>query len=34
VDVHVHRLRTKLAEIDSEYVPIQTERGIGYRWEP
>jgi DNA-binding response OmpR family regulator len=34
VDVHVHRLRSKLAEIDSEYDPIQTERGIGYRWEP
>jgi DNA-binding response OmpR family regulator len=34
VDVHVHRLRTKLAEIDSECDPIQTERGIGYRWEP
>jgi DNA-binding response OmpR family regulator len=34
VDVHIHRLRTKLAEIDSECDPIQTERGIGYRWEP
>jgi DNA-binding response OmpR family regulator len=34
VDVHVHRLRAKLAEINPEYDPIQTERGIGYRWEP
>jgi DNA-binding response OmpR family regulator len=34
VDVHVHRLRAKLAEIDPDHDPIQTERGIGYRWEP
>jgi DNA-binding response OmpR family regulator len=33
VDVHVHRLRQKLAEIDPAAEPIQTERGIGYRWE-
>ena len=33
VDVHVHRLRQKLAEIDPEADPIQTERGIGYRLE-
>ena len=33
VDVHVHRLRQKLAEIDPNADPIQTERGIGYRWE-
>jgi DNA-binding response OmpR family regulator len=33
VDVHVHRLRHKLAEIDPEADPIQTERGIGYRLE-
>jgi DNA-binding response OmpR family regulator len=33
VDVHVHRLRQKLAEIDSDADPIQTERGIGYRLE-
>jgi DNA-binding response OmpR family regulator len=31
VDVHVHRLRQKLAEIAPEADPIQTERGIGYR---
>ena len=31
VDVHVHRLRQKLAEIDPDADPIQTERGIGYR---
>jgi DNA-binding response OmpR family regulator len=34
VDVHVHRLREKLAEIDPGAGPIQTERGIGYRFEP
>jgi DNA-binding response OmpR family regulator len=34
VDVHVHRLRQKLAEIDPTADPIQTERGIGYRLEP
>jgi DNA-binding response OmpR family regulator len=33
VDVHVHRLRQKLAEIDPAADPIQTERGIGYRFE-
>ena len=33
VDVHVHRLRHKLAEIDPDADPIQTERGIGYRLE-
>jgi DNA-binding response OmpR family regulator len=33
VDVHVHRLRQKLAEADPEADPIQTERGIGYRFE-
>jgi DNA-binding response OmpR family regulator len=33
VDVHVHRLRQKLAEIDPTADPIQTERGIGYRLE-
>jgi DNA-binding response OmpR family regulator len=33
VDVHVHRLRQKLAEIVPGADPIQTERGIGYRLE-
>jgi DNA-binding response OmpR family regulator len=33
VDVHVHRLRHKLAEIDPRADPIHTERGIGYRLE-
>ena len=33
VDVHVHRVRHKLAEIDPDADPIQTERGIGYRLE-
>jgi DNA-binding response OmpR family regulator len=33
VDVHVHRLRQKLAEIEPTADPIQTERGIGYRLE-
>jgi DNA-binding response OmpR family regulator len=33
VDVHVHRLRHKLAEIAPALEPIQTERGIGYRLE-
>ena len=33
VDVHVHRLRHKLAQIDPDVDPIQTERGIGYRLE-
>jgi DNA-binding response OmpR family regulator len=31
VDVHVHRLRQKLAEIAPDADPIHTERGIGYR---
>jgi DNA-binding response OmpR family regulator len=34
VDVHIHRLRQKLVEVDPTADPIQTERGIGYRWEP
>jgi len=34
VDVHVHRLRQKLADIDPAADPIHTERGIGYRFEP
>ena len=33
VDVHVHRLRQKLSEVDPARDPIQTERGIGYRLE-
>jgi DNA-binding response OmpR family regulator len=33
VDVHVHRLRQKLAAVDPAVDPIQTERGIGYRFE-
>lgn len=33
VDVHVHRLRQKLADIEPASDPIQTERGIGYRLE-
>lgn len=33
VDVHIHRLRQKLANIDPTIDPIQTERGIGYRLE-
>ncbi len=33
VDVHIHRLRQKLAEADPTVDPIQTERGIGYRLE-
>ncbi len=33
VDVHVHRLRQKLAEIDPQADPLQTERGVGYRLE-
>jgi DNA-binding response OmpR family regulator len=33
VDVHVHRLRQKLAEIDPDADPIHTERGVGYRFE-
>ena len=32
VDVHVRRLRAKLAAITSEAEPIQTEWGVGYRW--
>ena len=31
VDVHIRRLREKLAAIDSTANPIETERGIGYR---
>lgn len=34
VDVHVHRLRQKLAKIDPSAEPLQTERGVGYRFEP
>ena len=34
VDVHVHRLRQKLAAAAPDRDPIQTERGIGYRFEP
>jgi DNA-binding response OmpR family regulator len=34
VDVHVHRLRQKLAEIDPSADPIETERGVGYRLQP
>ncbi len=33
VDVHIHRLRQKLDQIDPNADPIQTERGIGYRFE-
>jgi DNA-binding response OmpR family regulator len=33
VDVHIHRLREKLAEVDPQADPIQTERGIGYRFQ-
>jgi DNA-binding response OmpR family regulator len=33
VDVHIHRLRQKLDQIDPDADPIQTERGIGYRFE-
>lgn len=32
VDVHVRRLRAKLATIDASADPIQTEWGVGYRW--
>ncbi|WP_029215282.1 response regulator [Kallotenue papyrolyticum] len=32
VDVHVRRLRAKLAAIDASITPIQTEWGVGYRW--
>jgi DNA-binding response OmpR family regulator len=31
VDVHIRRLREKLAAIDPTANPIETERGIGYR---
>jgi two-component system catabolic regulation response regulator CreB len=34
VDVHIHRLRQKLAEAEPDAAPIWTERGVGYRWEP
>ena len=33
VDVHIRRLRQKLAQIDPAADPIHTERGIGYRLE-
>ncbi len=32
VDVHVRRLRAKLAAVTTEIEPIQTEWGVGYRW--
>jgi DNA-binding response OmpR family regulator len=31
VDVHVHRLRTKLGDLGRA---LQTVRGVGYRWTP
>lgn len=31
VDVHIRRLREKLAAVDPSASPIQTERGLGYR---
>lgn len=34
VDVHVHRLRRKLAQVRPGVEAIHTERGIGYRMEP
>ncbi len=34
VDVHIRRLRQKLADISPDSEPIQTERSIGYRFEP
>jgi DNA-binding response OmpR family regulator len=34
VDVHVHRLRQKLAAVEPGADPIQTERSIGYRFAP
>lgn len=34
VDVHIRRLRAKLAQIDAEAQPIQTEWGVGYRYVP
>ena len=32
VDVHVHRLRSKLGERTG--LALQTVRGVGYRWSP
>jgi DNA-binding response OmpR family regulator len=32
VDVHVRRLRAKLAAVSADDIPIQTEWGVGYRW--
>ena len=32
VDVHVRRLRAKLAAISAVTEPLQTEWGVGYRW--
>jgi DNA-binding response OmpR family regulator len=34
VDVHVHRLRQKLVQIQPDAELIRTERGVGYRFEP
>ncbi|HUS17396.1 MAG TPA: response regulator transcription factor [Chloroflexia bacterium] len=33
VDVHIRRLRDKLAAANPTATPIGTERGIGYRWQ-
>jgi len=33
VDVHIHRLRQKLTQVEPAVDPIQTERGLGYRLE-
>jgi DNA-binding response OmpR family regulator len=32
VDVHIRRLRAKLAVVNTAAEPIQTEWGVGYRW--
>jgi DNA-binding response OmpR family regulator len=32
VDVHVRRLRAKLAAVSPDNIPLQTEWGVGYRW--
>ena len=34
VDVHIRRLRAKLAAVDQHDQPIQTEWGVGYRFAP
>ncbi len=32
VDVHIRKIRYKLEQINSQDMPVETVRGVGYRW--